>query len=72
MASFFHATVAEFLAQTNEHVFAQLTLGYANRGFTTQFTDQTLTWGRDVHSLRATLERCTAASAASYASSARD
>jgi len=54
MASFFHATVAEFLAQTNEHVFAQLTLGYANRGFTTQFTDQTLTWGRDVHSLRAT------------------
>jgi len=66
MASFFHATVAEFLAQTNEHVFAQLTLGYANRGFTTQFTDQTLTWGRDVHSLRATLERCTAASSAAH------
>jgi len=63
MASFYQATVAEFLAQTDEYVFAQLAIGYANRGFTQQFTDQTLTWERDVRSLRSSLEQCEQVSA---------
>jgi Uncharacterized conserved protein (DUF2075) len=58
MASFYQATVAEFLLQTDEYVLAQLAIGYANRGFTQQFTDQTLTWERDLGSLRAVLEQC--------------
>jgi len=64
MASFYQATVAEFLAQTDEYVLAQLTVGYANRGFTQQFTDQTLTWERDLHSLRFALDQCGKVSAA--------
>ena len=62
MASFYQATVAEFLVQTNEHVLARLTTGYANRGYTTQYSDQTQTWERDLQSLRATLEQCVAVS----------
>ena len=62
MASFYQATVAGFLAQTDDHVLAQLAIGYANRGYTTQFTDQTLTWERDLRSLRTALVQCTAAS----------
>jgi hypothetical protein len=58
MASFYQATVAEFLVQTDEHVLARLTTGYANRGYTSQYSDQTLTWERDLRSLRTTLKQC--------------
>lgn len=60
MASFYHSTVEEFLAQTNEHLLARLTTGAANRGYTSQYSDQILTWERDLSSLRATLELCSA------------
>ena len=62
MASFYRATVEHFLAQTEEYVLAHLATAYANRGYTTQYSDQTLTWGRDLRSLKATLEGCVAAS----------
>lgn len=58
MASFYRATVAEFLTQTNEHVLARLSVAYANRGFTSQYSDQTLTWERDISSLRQSLQKC--------------
>lgn len=58
MASFYRATVAEFLAQTEEHVLARLSIAYANRGFTSQYSDQTLTWERDISSLRSSLQQC--------------
>jgi hypothetical protein len=58
MASFYQGTVAEFLAQTDEHVLALLSVAYANRGFTSQYSDQTLTWARDISALRDTLKRC--------------
>jgi len=61
MASFYQATVAEFLSQTAEHVLARLSTGYANRGYTTQYADQTLTWERDLRSLWTSLEQCVAA-----------
>jgi hypothetical protein len=62
MASFYQATVEDFLLQTDEHVLAHLTTGYANRGYTSQYSDQTLTWERDLGSLRTTLEQCVAVS----------
>ncbi len=58
MASFYHSTVAEFLAQTDDSVLARLATEYANRGYTSQYTDQTLTWDRDLGSLRAALSSC--------------
>jgi hypothetical protein len=58
MASFYRATVAEFLSQTEEHVLARLSIAYANRGFTSQYSDQTLTWERDISSLRSSLQQC--------------
>lgn len=58
MASFYHATVVEFLAQTNEYILARLATAYANRGYTSQYSDQTLTWERDLRSLRVSLEHC--------------
>lgn len=48
----------QFLAQTNEHVLACLSVAYANRGYTTQYSDQTITWDRDIALLRDTLEQC--------------
>lgn len=62
MASFYHATVEEFLAQPHEAVLAALAVGYANRGYTSQYSDQTLTWERDLRSLRSALESCVDAS----------
>jgi hypothetical protein len=62
MASFYRATVEEFLTQTNELVLARLATGYAARGYTMQYSDQTLTWERDIQSLRGVLEQCVAAS----------
>jgi len=60
MASFYRATVAEFLAQTDEHALARLGVAYANRGFTSQYSDQTLTWERDIKALRRSLKECVA------------
>jgi hypothetical protein len=60
MASFYGATVGEFLCRANEHILARLTTGYANRGYTSQYSDQTFTWERDIASLRAVLSACTA------------
>ena len=58
MASFYRSTVAEFLSLTDEQVLARLSVGYANRGYTRQYSDQTLTWERDLRSLRNSLETC--------------
>jgi hypothetical protein len=58
MASFYRSTVREYLSLTDTEVLARLSLAYANRGFTSQYTDQTLTWERDLQSLRRALEQC--------------
>jgi hypothetical protein len=58
MASFYRSDVAEFLNTSDEQVLARLSIAYANRGFTQQFTDQTLTWERDLRSLRLSLQKC--------------
>lgn len=55
MASFYRSTVGEFLALSLEQVLARLSLAYANRGYTTQYTDQTLTWEHDLQRLREVL-----------------
>jgi lipocalin len=47
MASFYRSTVQEFLGQDEEQILARLGIAYANRGYTSQYTDQTLTWQRD-------------------------
>jgi hypothetical protein len=58
MTSFYRSSVEDFLGQTDELVIARLELAYANRGYTSQYSDQTLTWERDVSSLRKCLEHC--------------
>lgn len=58
MASFYRASVGEFLTKSVEQIIATLSVSYANRGYTRQYSDQTLTWERDVSSLRKTLEDC--------------
>jgi len=58
MASFYRSTVQEFLGQDEEQILARLGIAYANRGYTSQYTDQTLTWQRDLSSLRTSLEEC--------------
>lgn len=58
MASFYRSSVEEFLAQNDEQVLARLGIAYANRGYTSQYSDQTLTWARDISSLRRSFERC--------------
>jgi Uncharacterized conserved protein (DUF2075) len=58
MASFYRATVGEFLAHTEEHILSRLATAYATRGYTSQYSDQTLTWERDIRSLRGSLEQC--------------
>ena len=50
--------MGDFLSLTNEQVLARLSVAYANRGFTTQYTDQTLTWEHDLECLRGTLRQC--------------
>ena len=62
MASFYQATVREFLAQTREYLLARLAAAYAAQGYTSLFTDQMLTWERDMGSLRGALEECVARS----------
>jgi hypothetical protein len=53
MASFYRSTVERFLTLSNEQVLATLAIAYANRGYTSQYAGQTLTWERDVEALRA-------------------
>jgi hypothetical protein len=62
MASFYSGSVDEFLAQPDESILARLATAYANRGYTSQYSDQTLTWERDIRSLRRSLEHCIASS----------
>ncbi len=62
MTSFYRASVEEFLGQDEEHVLARLGIAYANRGYTSQYSDQTLTWERDIRSLRRSLTQCVGAS----------
>lgn len=62
MASFYRATVGDFLTRSNGEVLARLGVAYANRGYTSQYSDQTLTWERDLQSVRLSLERCVAQS----------
>lgn len=59
MASFYHSTVEQFLSQSPEAILTQLSTAYAKRGYTSQYTDQTLTWQRDLQSLRQVLSECT-------------
>jgi hypothetical protein len=58
MTCFYRSTVSEFLARTDEYVIAHLGIAYANRGYTSQYSDQTLTWERDLKSLRNCLKDC--------------
>jgi hypothetical protein len=59
MACFFHSNVGEFLAISEGELLARLEIEYASQGFVRQFTDQTLTWLRDLASLRSALTQCT-------------
>lgn len=59
MLSFYRSTVAEFLTISDGEVLAHLSTSYANRGFTSQYSDQILTWERDIRSLRQALTDCT-------------
>jgi hypothetical protein len=65
MASFYRATVEEFLAESEEHVLARLEVAYATRGYTTQYSDQILTWQRDIRLLHVSLKKCVARSESS-------
>jgi len=58
MASFYRSSVGDFLSLTDEQILARLSIAYANRGFTSQYAEQTLTWERDLHSLRTALVQC--------------
>src|ERR1700677_3617850 len=58
MASFYRASVEEFLAQDEEQVLARLGIAYASRGYTSQNSDQTLSWERDIRLPRRALEQC--------------
>jgi len=58
LASFYQSNVSEFLSISEGEILARLSTEYARRGFTTQFTDQTLTWERDIRYLRRALTDC--------------
>lgn len=62
MSSFYRTTVEGFLTHSDEQVLARLSIAYANRGYTSQYSDQTLTWKRDIVSLRQSLVQCVAES----------
>jgi hypothetical protein len=55
MASFFRASLPEFLETNESEVFAALTLAYANSGFSHMKSDQPLTWWADIATLRHSL-----------------
>lgn len=60
MASFYRSTVREFVSLSPEEVLAQLSVAYATRGYTRQYTAQTLVWKHDLQYLRSVLLRLTA------------
>jgi hypothetical protein len=62
MASFYRSIVGNFLSSTDETVLAQLEIAYAIHGYTRKFSDQTLTWQRDLSNLRSCLNECVARS----------
>lgn len=58
MPAFYKSTLSEFLSEKEGVLLARLALAYANDGFTQQYTDQILTWERDLNSLRRVLLDC--------------
>ena len=58
MASFYRSRVAEFLSISDGEILARLSTEYARRGFIRQYTDQTLTWERDIRFLREAFNQC--------------
>ena len=66
MSSFYRADVENFLALSEEQIHARLQIAYAQRGFTSQYTDQTLTWQSDIRSLRESLIDCVARSPSAH------
>jgi hypothetical protein len=58
MASFYYSSVDEFLTKSDDHILASLGKNYAGYGYTSLFSEQTVTWERDIRSLRKTLEDC--------------
>jgi hypothetical protein len=59
LASFYRSNVSEFLSFSDGEILARLSTEYAKRGYTSQYTDQTLTWERDIHSLQSALRQLT-------------
>ena len=62
MTCFYRSDVREFLSQTDEYLLAHLEVAYSNHGYTRKFSDQTLTWQRDLGNLRKCLEACVSGS----------
>ena len=58
LACFYRSSASEFLALSEGELLACLSREYAKRGYTTQYTDQTLTWEQDLRLLRTALEKC--------------
>lgn len=58
MSSFYRASVEEFLEQSKEKILFHLSISFAKRGYTSQYSDQTLTWDRDIEHLRTALKEC--------------
>jgi hypothetical protein len=58
MASFYRATVQEFLQQSADAILARLAIGYAKRGYSSQYAEQTLVWQHDIRLLQAGLGEC--------------
>jgi hypothetical protein len=56
MASYFRASLPEFLETSESEVFAALTLAYANSGYSQMKSDQPLTWWADITTLRHSLD----------------
>ena len=48
------------LRRVRRYVLARMGIAYANRGYTSQYSDQTLTWERDIRFLRESLIQCVA------------
>jgi Uncharacterized conserved protein (DUF2075) len=58
MASFYISTIEQFVSQSPEILLARLSTAYAQRGFTSQYANQTLTWQQDIQSLQHSLSEC--------------
>jgi hypothetical protein len=58
MASFLRVAVGEFLSLSDGEILSRLSVGYAKRGYTSQFSEQTLVWEHDLRNLRKALQLC--------------